>query len=131
LIPITAKLTADWGKLRTAVNENIQRYSSHRFHVSHAHFCLGNFADAVDAYERGLRLDPSNASMKQSLAAAQQKLDETDGAVSRDAGAGGAGVGGIPGLGGGPGGMDFASMLSNPNFMNMGKGKTNEVCQLS
>ena len=68
--------------------------------------------------------------MKQSLTAAKQKLEAENSSSNElsttgddaDA-AGGAGLGGIPGLGGlgGAGGLDFASMLSNPNFMNMGK----------
>ncbi|KAJ3102300.1 Adenylate kinase 7 [Phlyctochytrium planicorne] len=94
-------------------------YSKGYSRMGHAYFCLGKFAEAVDSYDRGLRLDPGNASMKQSQAAAQQKLNETTGGVSRSGGSeDAAGAGGLPGMGG-PGGMDFASMLSNPNFMSM------------
>ncbi|KAJ3218844.1 Adenylate kinase 7 [Dinochytrium kinnereticum] len=90
-------------------------YSKAYSRMGHAYFCLGEFSDAVDAYERGLRLDPGNQTMKQSLAAAKQKMDETSGVR------GGAddAMGGMPGLPGGAGGLDFASMLSNPNFMSM------------
>jgi small glutamine-rich tetratricopeptide repeat-containing protein alpha len=77
----------------------------------HAYFCLGNFSEAVDAYERGLQLEPGNQSMKQSLASAKQRLEEKD-SVSSSSRAAPAGAGGL-------GGMDFASMMSNPNFMNM------------
>jgi small glutamine-rich tetratricopeptide repeat-containing protein alpha len=88
----------------------------------HGHFCLGNFEEAIDAYERGLRLDPGNASMKQSLSAAKQKLSESGGgsssaATTRGGGIPGMGEGGLPDLGG-MGGL--ASMMNNPMFMSMG-----------
>ncbi|KAI8854405.1 hypothetical protein BC829DRAFT_379888 [Chytridium lagenaria] len=92
-------------------------YSKAYSRMGHAHFCLGDFKEAVDAYERGLRLDPGNQSMKQSLAAARNKLDEAGG-VTRDVDSSES-AGGFPGMPGGAGGMDFASMLSNPNFMSM------------
>ncbi|KAJ3158331.1 hypothetical protein HK101_001358 [Irineochytrium annulatum] len=93
-------------------------YSKAYSRMGHAYFCLGNFQEAVDAYERGLRLDPGNASMKQSLTAARQKVSEAGGDSGTGPSEGAGGLGGIPGLGG-AGGMDFASMLSNPNFMSM------------
>jgi small glutamine-rich tetratricopeptide repeat-containing protein alpha len=81
--------------------------------LGHAEFCLGNYSAAVDAYKRGLEKDPNNASLKQSLAAAEQKnatsVATSDSNKSNSSG------------GGNPfGGMDFASMMSDPNFMNMG-----------
>ncbi|KAJ3081928.1 hypothetical protein HK102_002029 [Quaeritorhiza haematococci] len=104
-------------------------YSKAYSRMGHAYFCMGKFEEAVDAYEQGLSLDPGNATMRQSLAAANNKLAETkpkeETAPARSAGAGMGGLpdlGGLGGLGGGggaPGGLDFASMLSNPNFMQM------------
>ncbi|KAJ3110056.1 hypothetical protein HDU96_006946 [Phlyctochytrium bullatum] len=83
-------------------------YSKAYSRMGHAYFCLGQFKEAVDAYERGLRLDPENASMKQSLAAARQKIDGPSSPANSS----------LPDAGS-PAGLDFASMLGNPNFMNM------------
>ncbi|KAJ3130947.1 hypothetical protein HK100_007124 [Physocladia obscura] len=98
-------------------------YSKAYSRMGHAHFCLGNYEESVEAYETGLKLDPSNAAMKQNLAAAQQKITENGGVVpgaSSGGGAGGNPFAGMPGLGGAGGGMpDIASMLGNPDFMNM------------
>ncbi|BGP41563.1 Small glutamine-rich tetratricopeptide repeat-containing protein 2 [Rhodotorula kratochvilovae] len=97
--------------------------------LGHALFSLGEYAEAVEAYEKGLELDPSNATMKSSLATARSRLpagekkdgeDAAEGSVSRSgapaAGAGaGPGAGGIPGFPGMGGGMpDLASMMNNP-----------------
>ncbi|KAJ1563734.1 hypothetical protein HK405_000970, partial [Cladochytrium tenue] len=80
----------------------------------HAYFCLGEYSSAVDAYERGLRLDPGNQSMKQSLSAAKDRLGTSGSSSSTATRSDPAAA-----AGGGPGGLDFASMLNNPNFMNM------------
>ena len=79
-----------------------------------------------------VELDPSNASLKSSLSTARSRAAEgSDG--SRDVGAsspppaGGAGaanpfagLAGLGGLGGGAGGMpDIASLLQNPQLMQM------------
>lgn len=53
------------------VNPN---YSKAYSRLGHAEFCLGNYENAVDAYTLGLEKEPNNASIKQSLAAAQQKV---------------------------------------------------------
>lgn len=87
--------------------------------LGHAQFCLGNYTEAVEAYEKGLELDPGNQSMKQSLSAAQAKAPKEENVLERTAPADPmAGLGGMPGMGG-PGGMDFASMMNNPAFMSM------------
>ncbi|KAJ3032943.1 hypothetical protein HK097_005025, partial [Rhizophlyctis rosea] len=74
--------------------------------------------DAIDAFEKGLKLDPNNEVLKSSLSRAQAKAAEsenTDRSLHTDSGdALDAGAGGAPG-----GGFDFASMMNNPNFMNM------------
>ena len=60
--------------------------------------------------------------MKQSLAASQTKLAELNAASGNSRGSTGAGGGlpGLGGLGGGPGGLDFASLMNNPQLMQMG-----------
>jgi small glutamine-rich tetratricopeptide repeat-containing protein alpha len=83
--------------------------------LGHAEFCLGSFKEAVEAYEKGLDKDPNNQSLKQSLAAAKAKLNETA-PVSRNAGGA---AGGMPGFGGMGGMPDFSKMASDPNFMKM------------
>ncbi|KAK4050287.1 Small glutamine-rich tetratricopeptide repeat-containing protein 2 [Microbotryomycetes sp. JL201] len=96
--------------------------------LGHALFSSGEYQEAVEAYEKGLELDPSNATMKSSLATAKGRIpapasttsDESSSSPvsSRGApGAGaGAGAGGFPGL---PGGMDLASLMNNPAIMQM------------
>ncbi|KAL7421900.1 Small glutamine-rich tetratricopeptide repeat-containing protein 2 [Cryptotrichosporon argae] len=104
--------------------------------LGHAQFSLGNYADAVDAYESGLELDPANANMKAALATAKQRAAEagSNSVADREpprAGAG-SGAGGMPdlsslagmfgggGAGAGGGGMpDLASMMQNPQMMAM------------
>ena len=93
----------------------------------HAYFSLGRYSEAVESYEKGVELDPANASMKASLATAKSRLGDEDSSeisVDREAGAtspppagnplaglmGGAGRGGMP---------DFASMMQNPQMMAM------------
>lgn len=78
---------------------------------SHALFCQQKYQEAVDAYEKGLQLDPENATIKQSLATAKAKI----GSVDRSAGAGGSDAG-AAGAGGMP---DLGSLLNNPALMNM------------
>src|SRR5205809_4016134 len=109
-------------------------------YLRHAYFCMSKYKDAVEAYEKGLSLDPNNATMKSALATAEQKASElrTDQGPSRGAshdgggaGAGGGlgGLGNLAGLaglaggggGGGGGGLDLASMMNNPGLMNMAR----------
>lgn len=99
--------------------------------LGHALFSIGEYAEAVEAYEKGLELDPSNATMKSSLATARSKLPkedkahEAEGSASVAAPAGGAraapgaGAGGMPGFPGiGGGGMpDLASLMNNPQIV--------------
>ncbi|KAJ3202991.1 hypothetical protein HDU82_006925 [Entophlyctis luteolus] len=90
-------------------------YSKAYSRMGHAYFCLGNYEDAIEAYETGLNLDPNNAAMKQSLAAAKQRVGEVvPGSGSSAGGNPFAGLGGA-----GAGGLDPMAMLSNPEFMNM------------
>lgn len=79
----------------------------------HAHFSLGKYDDAITAYEKGLELDPSNATLKSSIDAARGKLNASSVERSASPPSGGAG-------GGFPGGMpDLAGLLNNPAMMNM------------
>ncbi|KAJ3281704.1 hypothetical protein HDU79_010544 [Rhizoclosmatium sp. JEL0117] len=94
-------------------------YSKAYSRMGHAYFSLGNYAEAVEAYEMGLNLDPTNAAMKQSLAAAKDKVGGVAASSSSSKKSAPAGNP-FAGLGGGAGGMpDLASMMSNPEFMNM------------
>ncbi|KAJ3342357.1 hypothetical protein HDU93_002473 [Gonapodya sp. JEL0774] len=90
-----------------------------------AHYTLGNFSEAVRAYEDALQLEPGNTNWRQQLQTSQEKLAQ--GASPRSAPAGGAsanplaglaGMPGMPGMGG-PGGLDFNSIMSNPMFQQM------------
>lgn len=82
-------------------------------------FGLERYQEAVEAYEKALELEPTNASMKQSLAAAQQKAGSLakreSTPASEDPFAALSGMGGM----GGMGDMDFGAILNNPNFMSM------------
>ena len=101
-------------------------YSKAYSRLGHAYFSVGKYKEAVTAYEKGLALEPNNATMKSSLATARTKARDNEVAPSARAGAG-AGAGGMPAgfpdlsaLGGGAGGMpDLASLMNNPALMNM------------
>ena len=67
---------------------------------------LGHLEAAVEAYEKALQLDPTNESIQTSLAQVQRKLTSPSASSA----------GGFPG---GPGGLDFASILQNPQLMKM------------
>lgn len=106
---------------------------------SHAQYSLSDFQAAADAFERGLKLEPTNASLKSGLQNAQARIvsdddDDIPPLSSEDAlrgpGAGSApgGLGGMAdmlrgmgmGGGGGGGGMpDLASIMNNPQMMAM------------
>lgn len=76
-------------------------------------FCQAKYQEAVDAYEKGLELDPENATIKSSLATAKSKL----GSVDRSANEGsGSSTRGTDGAGGMP---DLSALLNNPALMNM------------
>ena len=81
---------------------------------SHALFCQQKYQEAVDAYEKGLALDPENALIKSSMATAKSKL----GSVDRSPESSPSGTRGMPG--GGAGGMpDLGALLNNPQLMGM------------
>ncbi|KAJ2159780.1 Small glutamine-rich tetratricopeptide repeat-containing protein 2 [Coemansia sp. RSA 552] len=82
-----------------------------------AYFGLGKFAEAAEAYEKGLALDPNNKVMQASLESAKAKMAaSTDRAASPPAS--GAQENAGPG-GGGAGGLDLGSLMNNPAMMSM------------
>jgi small glutamine-rich tetratricopeptide repeat-containing protein alpha len=105
---------------------------------SHAHYSLGAYESAANAFQKGLDVDPTSISLKSGKENALARIiSEAEAAPSpgsppRSAGAvpgaGGAGggfedvlrsLGGGAGAGGGLGGMDIAGMMQNPALMNM------------
>lgn len=91
-------------------------YSKAYSRLGLALYSLGDFSEAVDAYEKGLKLDPTNATMKQQLQAAKDKAKSSSSSVADAAPAATApGGGGLPGLGG----LDFNSIMGNPAFAQM------------
>ncbi|KAF9434440.1 hypothetical protein BGZ76_008020 [Entomortierella beljakovae] len=102
-------------------------YSKAYSRLGHAYFSVGKYNEAVSAYEKGLGLEPNNATMKSSLATARSKARDNE--VAPSARSPGGGAGGLPagfpdlsalGGGGGAGGMpDLASLMNNPALMGM------------
>lgn len=96
---------------------------------SHALFSSGCYEEAVEAYEKGVEVDPNNALMKSGLETARQHAKDTKKPSSptpasrdvSDGGAADAGMGGgFPGMGGGAGGMpDLSAMMNNPMIAQM------------
>ncbi|CAG8611493.1 15803_t:CDS:10 [Funneliformis mosseae] len=98
-------------------------YSKAYGRLGHAYFSVEQYKDAVEAYEKGLSLDPNNPTMKSALATAEQKASElrTDQGPSRGAshdrntrgsGAGAGAGGGLGGLGGLAGLANLAAMMN-------------------
>ncbi|KAJ1558245.1 hypothetical protein HK096_002744 [Nowakowskiella sp. JEL0078] len=104
----------DDAKAAIALDSN---YSKSYSRLGHAYYSLGNYSESVDAYETGLKLDPSNASLKQALQVATSKLPAASSRGDELSTPTSAGSDPISGLGGG----DFASMMNNPNLMSMGR----------
>lgn len=87
-------------------------YSKAYNRLGKAHLALGEPEEAVIAFERAVELEPKDANLRASLEAARRAAsgedeDDEDFAVDSTAK--------MPNLGG----MDFASMMSNPQFMSM------------
>ncbi|KAF7784683.1 hypothetical protein Agabi119p4_848 [Agaricus bisporus var. burnettii] len=99
--------------------------------LGHAQYSLGDFKAAVAAFEHGLEIDPNNSGLKSGLANAKTKVSSGDDVSSIDTDSAGAGAGagaaggGLAdmfrnlGGGGGGGGMDLASLMNNPQVMQM------------
>ncbi|KAK0233492.1 putative stress-induced protein STI1 [Armillaria fumosa] len=107
--------------------------SYHR--LGHAQYALLDYKAAADAFERGLKIEPNNVSLKTGLQSSKSRIvddddddspppltRDTDSTRSTDAGTGG--LGGMAdmfrNMGGGGGGMpDLSSMMNNPQMMAM------------
>lgn len=96
---------------------------SHR----HAQYSLGDYKGAADAFDRGLKQDPTNASLKAGLQNAQSRIVPDDAASTSGAPTSGAGAPNLAamadmlrgGAGRGGGMPDLASLMNNPQVMNM------------
>ncbi|XP_031573997.1 small glutamine-rich tetratricopeptide repeat-containing protein alpha-like [Actinia tenebrosa] len=87
---------------------------------------LGDFANAKESYKKAIEMEPDNAFYKNNLQLVEDKLSQGQSSAGGSMGGAGMGTaaGGVPGstaTGGMPnlGGLDFASLLSNPAVMNM------------
>ncbi|KIS66363.1 uncharacterized protein UMAG_10205 [Mycosarcoma maydis] len=104
--------------------------------LGHALFSSGRYQEAVEAYQKGVEVDPSNEVLKKGLAASKEQLSSSSSSNANDATASrgaadavsapsagadaGAGAGGFPNFGGGAGGMpDLAAMMNNPMIAQM------------
>ncbi|KAG0035968.1 hypothetical protein BGZ82_004889 [Podila clonocystis] len=100
-------------------------YSKAYSRLGHAYFSVGKYKDAVSAYEKGLALEPNNATMKSSLATARNKARDNEVTPAARSGPS-PGAGGMPAgfpdlsaLGGAGGMPDLAGLMNNPALMNM------------
>lgn len=91
----------------------------------HAYYSKEDYTAAVQAFEDGLKVDPNNANLKTNLENAKARLPAVDRSTS-PVGAGGmpdlsslAGMFGGGGGGGGGGGPGLASLMQNPQLMQM------------
>jgi len=80
------------------------KYSKAYGRLGLACFSLGKYEEAVAEYKKGLELEPNNSSLKESLSAAEKKLQ-----ASKPS----------PIMGGGANPPNFAELLNNPELMNM------------
>lgn len=96
--------------------------------LGHAYYCKEEFSKAIEAYEKASGLDPNNANIKSALNNCIQRSSSSSAVTDSTRSASepnpfaGAGAGGLPGgLPGADalGGMDFASLMSNPMIRNM------------
>lgn len=94
----------------TPVNADASYAKAHS-RLGYAYFHTERYADAVDAYRRALQLNPDNASAREYLRAAEERLGTADGS------AGGASGGGVTQGQSATAQPDLASMLNDPNAM--------------
>ena len=81
----------------------------------------------MEAYSKGVEVDPNNALMKSGLETARQHAKDaakpsSPSASNRDVSSpsAGADAGGLPGMGGGAGGMpDLSALMNNPMIAQM------------
>lgn len=93
-------------------------YSKGYSRMGLAYFGLEKYQDAVDAYEKGLALDPENKMMKSALETARSKVDAAP-VSDNERSAASVSSGSGPGSGGG--GFDLSSLMSNPALMGMAR----------
>lgn len=88
-------------------------YSKSYSRMGTALFYQENYPRAVDAFTKACELDPDNATYKQDLKRAQEKVASSGGLTNRGA------AEGFPGMGGGgmPNMSQMAQMMNNPQFM--------------
>jgi small glutamine-rich tetratricopeptide repeat-containing protein alpha len=99
-------------------------------HFRYAHFALGQYQDAKNAFEKGLSFDPNNQAMKAALENTRNQLGDdnlpTPSSQSPPTGTTGASTSSpniedmMRNMGGGGGGMpDLAGMMNNPMMRQM------------
>ncbi|OLL26719.1 Small glutamine-rich tetratricopeptide repeat-containing protein 2 [Neolecta irregularis DAH-3] len=92
-----------------------------------ARFSLQNYQGALEAYEKGKNVDPTNEFLRKGYETAKRKAEESESRFAASPNS----TGGLPDLGGmldsmegdggANGGLDFASIMNNPMLMNMAK----------
>lgn len=102
--------------------------------LGHALFSSGRCEEAVEAYQKGVEVDPTNEVLKKGLAASKEQVSSSSSSTAANSGAStasrdavsspsagaDAGAGGFPNFGGGAGGMpDLAAMMNNPMIAQM------------
>lgn len=97
----------------------------------HAQYCLGDYRAATDAFERGLKQDPTNAALKGGLQNAQARIaadasDASSRSTTDTVDSSLPNIGGMAdmlrnmgGAGRGGGMPDLASLMNNPQVMQM------------
>ncbi|KAA1123414.1 hypothetical protein PGTUg99_021423 [Puccinia graminis f. sp. tritici] len=89
--------------------------------LGHGYFSSCQYEKAVEAYEKGLELEPDNTTIRNSLATAKSKAKSSSSlnTTSNPPGSSNSSRGAMPGMGG-PGGMpDLASLMNNPMMAQM------------
>ncbi|VDD83829.1 unnamed protein product [Mesocestoides corti] len=86
------------------------KYSKAYGRMGLAYSNMGNFTKAIESYKKAVSLDPSNLNLKQNLAIAESRLQET----STQSATTGANLFGSPG-----GNIDLNTLLSNPMLQDM------------
>ena len=91
-----------------------------QYPIRHALFSAGRYQEAVEAYEKGVEVDPSNALMKSGLETAKQHAKQGNSSRAVDTSSnGGSDSSPIAGLGGGNGMPDLSSLMNNPMIAQM------------
>ena len=81
----------------------LTKRSQLRVSASHAHYSLGDYQEAAASFQRGLDIEPGNASLTSALANAEARTKESEPQIDTPSTR-------APNPGAGPGGMDFAGM---------------------